>query len=159
MLSTAHVLRACSTGGVWRSFAAMVVAVFDGWALKTVPNMERVLSAGIAAWQVEEHDLAFGLPDEDARPNGKWGALSRCRRGTRRPTDCASTNVPLPAGPIEPRGQSGIRRLRQPRAICQRLRPIGSVSRSDVRTHRRSSTPSAKPPGSRHVCVKDCRRG
>ena len=71
MLSTAHVLRAGSTGGVWRSFAAMAVAVFDGWALKTVPIMEHVLSAGVAAWQVEEYDLAFGLPDEDARPSDK----------------------------------------------------------------------------------------
>ena len=81
MQRTAHVLRAGSTGGVWRSFAAMAVAVFDGWALKTVPIMEHVLSAGVAAWQVEEYDLAFGLPDEDAWPSGKWGARSCCCRG------------------------------------------------------------------------------
>ena len=66
MLRTAHVLRAGNGGGEWRSFAATAAALLGGWALKKVPIMEHVLSASIAAWQVEEYGLAIGLPDEDA---------------------------------------------------------------------------------------------
>ena len=71
MLRTAHVLRAGSRGGEWRSFAATAAALLDGWALKEVPIMEHVLSASIAAWQVEEYGLAIGLPDEDAWPGAE----------------------------------------------------------------------------------------
>ena len=71
MRRTAHVLRAGSRGGEWRSFAATAVALLDGWALKKVPIMEHVLSASIAAWQVEEYGLAIGLPDKDAWPGAE----------------------------------------------------------------------------------------
>ncbi len=68
MLRTAHVLRAGNRCGEWQSFAATAAALLDGWPLKKVPIMEHVLSASIAAWQVEEYGLAIGVPDEDAWP-------------------------------------------------------------------------------------------
>ena len=71
MLRTAHVVRAGSRGGEWRSFAATAAALLDGWALKEVPIMEHVLSASIAAWQVEEYGLAIGLPDQGAWPGSE----------------------------------------------------------------------------------------
>ena len=67
MLRTAHVLKAGSGAGEWRSFAATAAALLDGRALKKVPIMEHILAASIAAWQEEEYGLALGLPDE-----GHW---------------------------------------------------------------------------------------
>ena len=67
MLRTAHVLKA-SDDADWRSFAATAAALLEGRALKKVPIMEYILSASIAAWQVEEYGVAIGMPQQE----GVW---------------------------------------------------------------------------------------
>ena len=68
MLRAAHVLKAATGNGDWRSFAATVSALLDGRALKKVPIMGHMLGASIAAWQAEEAGLDAGDQDKDDRP-------------------------------------------------------------------------------------------
>ena len=68
MLRAAHVLKAATGNGDWRSFAATASALLDGRALKKVPIMGHMLGASIAAWQAEEAGLDAGDQDKDDRP-------------------------------------------------------------------------------------------
>ena len=70
MLRTAHVLKAAGDAD-WRSFTATAAALLDGRSLKKVPIMDYVLSASIAAWQVEEYGLAMAIPDDGVWPGGE----------------------------------------------------------------------------------------
>ena len=68
MLKTAHVLKAAGDAD-WRSFAATAAALLDGRSLKKVPIMDYILSASIAAWQVEEYGVAMAIPDDGVWPD------------------------------------------------------------------------------------------
>ena len=70
MLRTAHVLKAAGDAD-WRSFVATTAALLDGRSLKKVPIMDYILSASIAAWQVEEYGVAMGIPDDGVWPGGE----------------------------------------------------------------------------------------
>ena len=70
MLRTAHVLKAAGDAD-WRSFVATAAALLDGRSLKKVPIMDYILSASIAAWQVEEYGVAMAIPDDGVWPGGE----------------------------------------------------------------------------------------
>ena len=70
MLRTAHVLRAGGDAD-WRSFAATAAALLDGRPLKKIPIMDYILSASIAAWQVEEYGVAMAIPDDGVWPGNE----------------------------------------------------------------------------------------
>ena len=70
MLRTAHVLKAAADTD-WRSFAATAAALLEGRALRKVPIMDYILSASIAAWQVEEYGIAMGIPDDGVWPGSE----------------------------------------------------------------------------------------